>query len=347
MDIENKVENNESEDKAKGSVLENKKMFLYGLFGFVGVAIVLFISFGIFKVYVQASTGSSAKAISTVLRLPLAKVDGKVIFYSEYIDDLEAITSLYNFEKELGSGQVTGLTSEQMSDQVIWRFINNIFINKLAKTFDIKIEQSDIDELKEQLISQFSDKQAAEQELLDRYGWTLDAYEHKVIKPFILQKKLIEEFNGQDIRENVRIQAEKVLEDVKNGASFEEKAKKYSQDSTANNGGDLGWFGKGEMVTQFEAASFAMEKGELLDNIVETVYGYHIIRLEDRKTEKVDGNDVEKVKASHIFFRFPSLDESIQESMNLASVNWYVKKIGNPLKEFQVLESEENNETQE
>ena len=86
--------------------------------------------------------------------------------------------------------------------------------------------------------------------------------------------------------------AEDVYKQVKDGGDFAELAKKYSQDTgSAANGGALGEFGKGQMVPAFEKAAFALKEGEV-SPIVETQYGYHIIKL----NKKVKA-DYEKSKA--------------------------------------------------
>ncbi|HSP96220.1 MAG TPA: SurA N-terminal domain-containing protein [Candidatus Dormibacteraeota bacterium] len=78
-----------------------------------------------------------------------------------------------------------------------------------------------------------------------------------------------------------RKQAEEVLAKAKGGADFAELAKQYSQDSTAAGGGDLGSFARGVMTPPFEAAAFALEPGQVSD-IVETQFGFHIIKLEEK-----------------------------------------------------------------
>ena len=81
----------------------------------------------------------------------------------------------------------------------------------------------------------------------------------------------------------VRAQAEQVLKEAKSGADFAALAKKYSQDeSNAQQGGDLDYFGRGRMVAAFETAAFALKPGEISD-LVKTEFGYHIIKLTDRK----------------------------------------------------------------
>jgi peptidyl-prolyl cis-trans isomerase D len=81
----------------------------------------------------------------------------------------------------------------------------------------------------------------------------------------------------------VRAQAEQVLNEVKAGGDFAALAKKYSQDeSNAQQGGDLDYFSRGRMVPAFENAAFALKPGEVSD-LVKTEFGYHIIKLTDRK----------------------------------------------------------------
>ena len=69
---------------------------------------------------------------------------------------------------------------------------------------------------------------------------------------------------------------------VENGESFEDLAKKFSQDGSAPNGGDLGWSKRGAMVPEFEAAVFNLEEGQV-SQIVETEFGYHLIKLLERR----------------------------------------------------------------
>jgi peptidyl-prolyl cis-trans isomerase D len=81
----------------------------------------------------------------------------------------------------------------------------------------------------------------------------------------------------------VRAQAEQVLKEAKSGADFAALAKKYSQDeSNAQQGGDLDYFTRGRMVPAFETAAFALAPGEMSD-LVKTEFGYHIIKVTDRK----------------------------------------------------------------
>jgi len=77
-------------------------------------------------------------------------------------------------------------------------------------------------------------------------------------------------------------QAKEIAKEIDDGLSFEEAASKYSHCPTNVVGGDLGYFEKGKMVPEFEAVAFNMEIGEI-SGPVKTDFGYHIIKLVDKK----------------------------------------------------------------
>lgn len=80
-----------------------------------------------------------------------------------------------------------------------------------------------------------------------------------------------------------REKARKILNDIKGGADFATMAREHGTDGTAMQGGDLGWFGKGAMVKPFENAVFSATKAGVLNDVVETEFGYHIINVTEPK----------------------------------------------------------------
>lgn len=77
--------------------------------------------------------------------------------------------------------------------------------------------------------------------------------------------------------------AKDVIKQLDEGKDFAEIAKEKSTDSNKDEGGDLGWFGKGRMVPEFEQAAFALEKGAYTKTPVKSQFGFHVIKLEDKR----------------------------------------------------------------
>jgi peptidyl-prolyl cis-trans isomerase C len=71
-----------------------------------------------------------------------------------------------------------------------------------------------------------------------------------------------------------------ILKQIREGKSFEEMAKEKSLCPSKRKGGNLGWFGRGQMVKEFEVAAFAAKKGQIIGPI-KTQFGYHLIRIDD------------------------------------------------------------------
>jgi len=105
---------------------------------------------------------------------------------------------------------------------------------------------------------------------------------HILIKPDVSQPGT----DPNQAKAKAKARAEDLLKQIKEGADFAELAKAHSGCASAANGGDLGFFSKGQMVEPFEKAAFQLKPGQLSD-IVETQYGYHIIKVTDRKDASV------------------------------------------------------------
>ncbi|MCG8308015.1 MAG: peptidylprolyl isomerase [Cytophagales bacterium] len=79
-----------------------------------------------------------------------------------------------------------------------------------------------------------------------------------------------------------RSKAQGILNQLRRGADFEQLARENSEDGSAQSGGDLGWFGPGKMVQPFEEAAFGATREGLISRLVETQFGYHIIKVTEK-----------------------------------------------------------------
>jgi peptidyl-prolyl cis-trans isomerase C len=92
-----------------------------------------------------------------------------------------------------------------------------------------------------------------------------------------------EEISARHILVEAEEEAKALITELDAGKDFAELAKEKSTGPSAGNGGDLGYFTKGRMVPEFEAAAFALEKGQYGKEPVKTQFGWHVIKVEDRR----------------------------------------------------------------
>lgn len=104
--------------------------------------------------------------------------------------------------------------------------------------------------------------------------------------------------------DSLKAKAQSVMAEIKAGLDFGEAAKRYSEDPSSERGGDIGSYGRGELVPEYEHAAFAAKPGEIVGP-VKTIFGYHII--------KVLENDGRKVHTQHVLFGLhPSAADSLR-----------------------------------
>lgn len=123
----------------------------------------------------------------------------------------------------------------------------------------------------------------------------------------VIEKKLQKTKNQSEVRRARHIvlktesEANAILKELKQGHDFAELAKEKSIGPSAKHGGDLGYFGRGNMIPEFENVVFNMQKGSISEPL-KTAYGYHIIKLEDVKgNEKNNNPAVNKIPDNSTF----------------------------------------------
>jgi peptidyl-prolyl cis-trans isomerase C len=94
-----------------------------------------------------------------------------------------------------------------------------------------------------------------------------------------------EEVHARHILVESEDEAKAIIKQLDDGGNFEEIAKEKSKDGAAANGGDLGYFTKGRMVPEFETAAFAIEPGSYSKEPTQTQFGWHVIKVEDKRQQ--------------------------------------------------------------
>jgi peptidyl-prolyl cis-trans isomerase C len=122
---------------------------------------------------------------------------------------------------------------------------------------------------------------------------TTDAAMRKVYEEAVKQMSAEQEVHARHILVESEDEAKKILADLKKGGDFAAIAKEKSKDPGAADGGDLGYFTKDQMVPEFSEVAFKLEKGALSDP-VKSQFGWHIIKVEDKRSKPVP--EFDKVK---------------------------------------------------
>jgi peptidyl-prolyl cis-trans isomerase C len=241
---------------------------------------------------------------------------------SESISKTEFETAVRKIEQRAGQ-PVPVEQRDQIYRRILDQLIDVRLLEQEAKARAIVVADTDVDQRIGQIKQQFKTEELFAKELAGR-KMTIDELKTDLKKEMTVQKTLeaeilpkvnvtqadLETFykeNPDQFKQQETIRASHILISVdskatdlqkkearaladgiqkraKGGEDFAALAKQYSKDSSAQNGGDLNYFPKGQMVPAFEAAAFALQPNQISE-VVETPFGFHIIKLTDRKPE--------------------------------------------------------------
>lgn len=128
--------------------------------------------------------------------------------------------------------------------------------------------------LEEELLKKTIDEKVTDEALQARYDKTSGSFPTK------------EEIRARHILVKTEAEADAIIKELTGGADFAKLAAEKSIGPSKANGGDLNYFSKGQMVPPFEEAAFALAKGEFTRSAVKSPFGWHVIKLEDKRQSK-------------------------------------------------------------
>ena len=169
-----------------------------------------------------------------------------------------------------------------------------------------------------------------EEELFNEYTKNIDDFYRKEIR--YLDVVSWEKKPSSEDSSRVLDECQFIMDQLNDDANFSNLANVYSQDPgnqvtpDSGRGGDLGWFGKGQMVKPFEEAAFVAKTGDVVGPVLSR-FGYHIIKVNDRRNE----NDREEINASHILMKIemgPNTNDALKRKSTLFSYDASDPKIG-------------------
>jgi peptidyl-prolyl cis-trans isomerase C len=200
----------------------------------------------------------------------LAEVNGTVITTQDFKNEVDKLPPYLKPMVQSAEGK------KELLDSMV---VREIILEQAKKDgVDKSKEVADrLEDLRKRLIVETYLKKKVEQE-----AQISDAELKKFYDENKEKFKSGEQVKASHILVKTEKEAQDILAQLKNGASFEDLAKKHSADSSAAKGGDLGWFSRGAMVPEFDKAVFNLKEGET-SGIVKTQFGYHIIKLTGKR----------------------------------------------------------------
>lgn len=311
-----------SDFKAKLSKLNIKKRSTKKILIIVAIIVILLgmITVIVFKdlIYKYRSDSKTVKFVSAIIPYPVVSVNGNLFWntktYHTYLFELDSIKRFYKSQGEELSSKDGQAKLKQLKSDLINQLEDNLIIEQQARKYKTNITPKEVNDKYNDLAKNAGGPEKVKETLAKLYGWSVDDFKAKIRFGLVQEKLANAVSNDPKINQAAKAQADDILKQIRSGADFAELAKKYSADGSAAQGGDLGFFGKGQMVPEFEKAAFALPVGGVSD-VVKTTYGYHIIKVTDKKDDKI--------RASHILIKGLDLEAWLKDQRSKAKIRQY------------------------
>jgi hypothetical protein len=259
--------------------------------------------------------------------LPAIIVDGHNITIAELDENTKSIRHFYEAQDFSRLGIRIDFNTEDgkkrlklEEEKMINKLIEDIAIEELAAEWDIKVSDEAVEMAMDRPIAEVGSSDEVEKKLENLYGWTLEEFGEKVVKKQLLKEKVSEKFKQNNlVTEEMRQKINNAKRELNDNRTFSDVAIKYSEGTTAKDGGIIGWFMDGQVQDEIGKQIFTMEKGEYTD-IIETPLGLHIAHI-DEVTE-VDGKKM--VHISQIVVHKQTFAEYINEKIKKMNVKVFI-----------------------
>ena len=258
-------------------------------------------------------TAASAKDLNNIVA---AKVNDHIISAQDVLNVINTLPQ--NIKKK---------PLPEIYPRVVNELINQYLITKQAYNEKLDLDQNVIN-----LVKKSQDK------ILAKYwlnNYIKSETKEEKIKNFynnyLKSFQKYKEANASHILVKNKEEANAIIKKINNKSKFSELAKTHSTGPSGKNGGNLGWFGPGQMVKEFEQATFSLKKGEVSQEPVKTKFGFHIIKLNDirdakpKKLDEIKQNIIDKITKISL----SNLENKIRNNQEITIINFedIVKKV--------------------
>lgn len=257
----------------------------------------------------------ATQTAAKIIPFPIAVANFDFVSYRDYLKEKDYIHHFYQATKQ------EEVNFNEIDSQIIDQLIENKLVKNEAIKHNVKVDQADLNSTIDLIVEQNGGKDKVEGVLQELYGLTLKDFA-KLVEIQLLRDKLndtmivkidarhilirVDQDSPQDKVDSAKAKIDGILKEIQDGLDFSEAAKKYSEDiGSAEQGGKLEPFSKGEMVDAFSDAAFATKKGEI-SSPIRSEFGWHIIKIENRtgSIEKKFSEWMEQIRSKSLIMNF-------------------------------------------
>lgn len=293
-----KKSGDENEKKIKVSTLIYAILIILML----GLAVASILAFG-----TSTRLGANLKAkIAKIVPFPAAIINWqRVVFASDVEANLASVQKFYATQNFASAGLRVDFTTEDgqkrlkiKEREILDKLVEDQIIQILAKQKGVKIADADMENLVQEKLKEFGTTEDVQKDLTNSYGWSMADFKKRVVMPALYTQALSEKVlaeNGNTKEAKAKI--EKAQQELESGKDFVEVVRSYSQGTSKEQNGELGWVSKDQVLPELQEVLFNESSSFKKNNVIESSIGFHILDIENSKTE----DDVDYLQLRQIF----------------------------------------------
>ena len=268
-----------------------KRVVFIALSSIIALFVLAVLVFGI-MIYGYKTENKITKTAAKIIPFPAAFTSSGVITMADFYHEKDYINHFY-----LATKQESSVDQKELNKQIVNQLIENRIVYNEAIKMKYKVNNKEINDSMSQIYETNGGQEKVEETLSELYNLTVKQFKELIATQLVRDKisneaiekvtvrhilVRVDENAAEDKVNEGKAKIEKIAEEIKGGLSFEEAAKKYSEDVGSNEqGGLLEPFGRDEMVKPFEDAAFSAPINEATKP-VRTSFGFHLIKVEKR-----------------------------------------------------------------
>lgn len=292
--------------------LKPRATFSWILSVFLWLFFLTYLGYGVYfgiQIYKFKNNNPTIRFATRIYPYPAAMVNGKVIWAQTYYRQYTFIQRLNEKTKEIAEDPTV------TKQKIINLLVENEIIEYQALRYNVRVTPSEVNDAYEQLAAGVGGIANVKKTLLDMYGMSERDFK-KMVREQVQKEKVRSEVIAQVKVDHIftkdEARAKDIVDRLKKGEDFAALAKQYSEDTKSrDNGGDLGWLAKGQLVLdnnplpEFDEAAFKAKIGEIIGPIKISA-GFEIFKVEARKGTVVENfNDwLDGLKKKATVWRF-------------------------------------------